>query len=409
MMKSFISIKIKNTFLLLTLFIYFSCSCISLASDIFSECGGDFQKYLDRAKNHAQRKGVSEKVIAEVLKFTKFNKKIIEMDRRQKSFKMSFMDFSGRAINKYRLVNGRKNIIKHSNLFQKVNTLFGVPSEVITGFWAMETDFGAVQGGFHTLSSLATLGFDCRRPELFQPEFIAAIQLVERGDIDAEKTTGAWAGEIGQVQMLPKDILEFGHDGDGDGKILLKESEEDAIMTAANLIGHMGWVKSEPWLKEVFLPEGFPWHLAGFGRSRYLSEWKKLGVKFRGGDPIENYDRPVTLLLPQGRYGPAFLAFRNFEIYLKWNDSFIYTVTAAQLANRLQGKKQFKHKNPKGILKFDSMILLQNLLQKRGYDVGKIDGILGAKTRQSVRKLQLHYGMPADSWPNLELLERLSE
>jgi len=190
---------------------------------------------------------------------------------------------------------------------------------------------------------------------------------------------------------------------------LLKESEEDAIMTAANLIGHMGWVEREPWLEEVFLPEGFPWHLAGFGRSRTLREWKKLGVKLRDNNLLEKYDKAVTLLLPQGRYGPAFLAYRNFEIYLKWNDSFIYTVTAAHLAKRLQGKKQFKHKNPKDILKIESMILLQNLLQKRGYDVGKIDGILGAKTRQSVRKLQLHYGLPADSWPNLELLELLLE
>ena len=407
-MKSFISRKIKEISFLLSLLFFFSGTGFVFAGDIFAECGGDFQVFLEKAKNHAQKKGVSEKAISESLKFTKFNKKIIEMDRKQKSFKMSFMDFSGRAINKYRLVNGKKNIKKYSNVFEQANRLFGVPAEVITAFWAMETDFGAVQGEFHTLSSLATLGFDCRRPELFQPEFIAAIQLVERGDIDAEKTTGAWAGEIGQVQMLPKDIFEFGVDANGDGKVLLKKSAEDAIMTAANLIGHMGWVESEPWLDEVSLKENFAWQLAGFGRSRTLREWKKLGVKLRQGDFLEKQDRKATLLLPQGRYGPAFLAYRNFEIYLKWNDSFIYTVTAAHLAKRLKGEKKYQHKNPEGILKIESMMLLQNMLQKRGYDVGKVDGILGAKTRQSVRKLQILYGLPADSWPNLELLERLS-
>ena len=407
-MKPFISTKIKEISFLLGVLCFFLGSNGALASDVFAKCGGNFQNFLNSAKTHAQKKGVSEKAISEALKFTKFNKKIIEMDRRQISFKMSFMDFSGRAINKYRLVNGKKNIKKYSNTFKQAAKLFGVPPEVITGFWAMETDFGAVQGEFHTLSSLATLGFDCRRPELFQPEFIAAIQLVERGDIDAEKTTGAWAGEIGQVQMLPKDIFEFGIDANGDGKVLLKESAEDAIMTAANLIGHMGWVESEPWLDEVSLKENFAWQLAGFGRSRSLREWKKLGLTLRYEDFLGKYEREATLLLPQGRYGPAFLAFGNFEIYLKWNDSFIYTVTAAHLAKRLQGQKKYKHKNPEGILKIDSMILLQNLLQKQGYDVGKIDGILGAKTRQSVRKLQLHYGLPADSWPNLALLERLS-
>tara|TARA_B100001250_G_scaffold379739_1_gene370660 strand:- start:61 stop:1284 length:1224 start_codon:yes stop_codon:yes gene_type:complete len=402
----FLNIK-KIKIALIMFLLVFNYSNV-FASDIFSECGGSFKNFLEKAKSHARKKGISENAISQAIKFTKFDKKIIEMDRRQRSFKMSFLDFSGRAINKYRLVHGRKNIKKYSNTFDKANRLFGVPSEVITGFWAMETDFGAVQGGFHTLSSLATLAFDCRRPELFQPEFIAAIRLVERGDIDAEKTTGAWAGEIGQVQMLPKDILEFGYDGNGDGKILLKASAEDAIMTAANLIGHMGWAEGKPWLEEVLLPKNFPWQLAGFGRSRSFREWEKLGVNLRrGGFPEENSGK-VTLLLPQGRNGPAFLAYKNFDIYLKWNDSFIYTVTAAHLAKRLEGTKKLKHNNPKKILNIERMILLQKLLKDRGYDVGKVDGILGAKTRQSVRRVQIEYGLPADSWPNLDLLERLS-
>ena len=139
-----------------------------------------------------------------------------------------------------------------------------------------------------------------------------------------------------------------------------------------------------------------------------MEAWKRLGIKSRTESFEANDQAIATLLIPQGRKGPKFLAYSNFKVYLSWNDSFIYTVTAAHLAKRLQGQKKYKHQNPEGILSIDSMILLQRLLQKRGYDVGKIDGILGAKTRQSVRKLQLHYGLPADSWPNLELLERLS-
>ena len=271
----------------------------------------------------------------------------------------------------------------------------------------METDFGAVQGDFNTLNSLASLAFDCRRPELFQPEFIAAMQLIERGDIDYD-TTGAWAGEIGQVQMLPKDILDFGVDGNKDGQISLKETPEDAVLTAANLINHMGWVRGLPWLEEVILAENFYWDLAGFGRERSLKDWKDLGVKFREGRLRIDENLFATLLLPQGKNGPAFLAFKNFEVYLKWNNSFIYTVTAAHLAKRLGGAKKYKHKNPSDILDIQSMIKLQNVLKSRGYDVGKVDGILGAKTRQAVRLVQLELGLSADSWPTKDLLRNLS-
>ena len=135
----------------------------------------------------------------------------------------------------------------------------------------METDFGAVQGDIHTFSALATLAHDCRRPEMFQPEYIAAINLFSKGIIDL-KTTGAWAGEVGQVQMLPSDILKFGKDGDNDGFIDLKKSPEDAILTAAALISELGWEPNQPWMEEVIIDDkNFPWKEAGFGRGRKIS------------------------------------------------------------------------------------------------------------------------------------------
>ena len=377
-----------------------------VSAKTFTNCGGDFGLFLTEVEQHATKLGLSREVLRKTIRQTKFNPKIIELDRKQRSFKLSFLDFSKRAINDYRLVNGKKKFKKYQAVFDEAVALYGVPKEVITAFWAMETDFGAVQGDFNTLNSLASLASDCRRPELFQPELIAAMQLIERGDIDND-TTGAWAGEIGQVQMLPKDILEFGIDGNKDGLISLKETPEDAILTAANLINHMGWVKGAPWLEEVILPEDFYWQLAGFGRERSLKDWKSLGVKLREEKLRKDENRYSTLLLPQGKKGPAFLAFQNFEVYLKWNDSFIYTVTAAHLAKRLGGAKKYIHKNPSDILDVESMITLQNLLKAQGYDVGKVDGILGAKTRQAVRLVQLEFGLSADSWPTNDLLRKL--
>ncbi len=372
----------------------------------FTNCGEDFSSFLKETERYATGIGISTEVVKKTIRRAKFNPAIIKLDRKQRSFKLSFLDFSKRAINDYRLVNGKKQFKKYQTVFNKALAIYGVPKEVITAFWAMETDFGAVQGNFNTLNSLASLAFDCRRPELFQPEFIAAMQLIERGDIDYD-TTGAWAGEIGQVQMLPQDILEFGIDGNKDGQISLKETPEDAILTAANLINHMGWEKGEAWLEEVILPKDFYWELAGFGRGRALKDWENLGLKLRGEKLKIDKNLYSTLLLPQGKNGPAFLAFKNFEVYLKWNDSFIYTVTAAHLAKRLGGAKKYKHNNPSDILEIEAMIKLQNVLRSKGYDVGKVDGILGAKTRQAVRSVQLEFGLSADSWPTKELLRKL--
>ena len=372
----------------------------------FTNCGGDFSVFLKETERYATVIGISTEVVKKTIRRAKFNPAIIKLDRKQRSFKLSFLDFSKRAINDYRLVNGKKQFKKYQTVFNKALAIYGVPKEVITAFWAMETDFGAVQGNFNTLNSLASLAFDCRRPELFQPEFIAAIQLIERGDIDYD-TTGAWAGEIGQVQMLPQDILEFGIDGNKDGQISLKETPEDAILTAANLINHMGWEKGEAWLEEVILPKNFYWELAGFRRGRALKDWQKVGLKLRKEKLEIDENLYATLLLPQGKKGPAFLAFKNFEVYLKWNDSFIYTVTAAHLAKRLGGAKKYKHNNPSDILDIEAMIKLQNVLRSKGYDVGKVDGILGAKTRQAVRSVQLEFGLSADSWPTKELLRKL--
>ena len=333
---------------------------------------------------------------------------MLSFDRKQSTFRLSFTDFSKKAINSYRLKNGKKNIEKYRDLFLVAKSKYGIPPEVITAFWAMETDFGAVQGNFHTISALATLAHDCRRPEMFQQEYIAAIHLFSKGVIDL-KTTGAWAGEVGQVQMLPSDILRFGSDGNKDGIIDLKKSPEDSIFTAAALISELGWKPNQPWIEEVIINDiNFPWQEAGFGRNRTVSSWKKLGIISRNKKFMASDDTMATLLLPQGLKGPKFLAYPNYNIYLKWNDSFIYTVTAAHLASRLGGQKKFLSSKPEKILSVEEMLKLQKILQSMGYDVGKVDGILGRKTRQSVRTIQMKLGFPADSWPTAELFNTLN-
>ena len=293
---------------------------------------------------------------------------------------------------------------KWARVFNRAEKDYGVPAPVITAFWALETDYGGYQGDFNTVNALATLSHDCRRPQLFRPQLIAAIEMVQHGDLDPRGTTGAWAGEIGQVQMLPADIIRFGVDGDNDGHVNVKASSADAILTGANFIQHLGWKRGEPWLQEISLPGNFPWETTGLDQRRNGSEWASMGVKARQGS-IANV--PAAVILPQGRKGPAFLAYRNFDIYLEWNQSFVYTTTAAYLATRLGGAKVYNQGNPDPGLNDPQMKQLQKKLQALGYDVGKIDGILGSGTRHAVQEMQKKLGMPADGWPTPDLLARL--
>ena len=380
-----------------------------LANERLVPCGGSFDTFLEKITVQALDMGLSSKVISNSVFNTKYLKEVVRLDKNQKNFRLSFSEFTNQSVNEYRLVFGKKNIELHKKLFDKIKSNYGIPAEVITAFWAMETDYGAVLGDFHTLSALGTLAHDCRRSDLFQSQYLAAIRLVENKILSAEESLGAWAGEFGQIQMLPLDILIFGSDGDSNGKIELVKSSKDTIATAAKLIQSKGWQADQPWIEEVIVTKEFPWRETGLGRPRTVLEWKKLGVRLRNSKvPQRINDLKANLILPQGRKGPKFFAFPNFRIFMEWNNSFMYSTTAAYLANRLKGDPEYITENPADILKVEEMIILQKLLRRLGYQVGRIDGILGANTRQSVRKVQMSLGLPADSWPTIELLQMLA-
>ncbi len=371
-----------------------------------AQCGGDFGQFLKAIKQQAIAAGTPARVVDRALANARIDRKVLSRDRAQGVFKRTFLDFSQRVISGSRFQHGQNKLKQYAAVFERAEREYGVPAPVIAAFWGLETDYGAVQGDFNTINALATLSHDCRRPELFTPELLAAIELVGTGDIDPARTTGAWAGEIGQVQLLPVDIIRFGVDADGDGRVRLKKSAPDAILTAANFVRHLGWQADQPWLQEVTVPADMAWEKAGLGRTLPVAEWQAMGVAPRSGS-LPAGTLSAALLLPQGRKGPAFLAYPNFSIYLEWNKSFIYTTTAAYFATRLAGAPRYKAGNPDPGLNDAQMKTLQRILDAKGYDVGKIDGILGAGTRGAVRQEQLRLGLPADSWPTPKLLSLL--
>ncbi|WP_347276854.1 lytic murein transglycosylase [Rhizobium sp. YJ-22] len=378
-----------------------------LASTASAEqCGGDLSAFLAGVKAEAIAKGLSAEAADKALAGAQIDQKVLSRDRAQGVFRQTFTEFSQRTVSKARLDLGAKKIKEYASVFKRAEDEFGVPAGVITAFWAMETDFGAVQGDFNTRNALVTLSHDCRRPELFRPQLIALIEMVQRGDLDPQTNTGAWAGEIGQVQMLPKDIIAFGVDGDGDGHESLKTSAPDAIMTAAKFIQHLGFKRGEPWIQEVTLPKELPFEKSGLGGTMTAGEWFALGVKPRDGNTRFS-SLAASLVLPQGRNGPAFIAYPNFNIYLEWNKSFIYTTSAAYFATRLMGAEPYLKGSPEQGLSADDMKGLQTKLQQRGHDVGEIDGILGSGTRVAIQKEQQRLGMAADGWATPALLNAL--
>ncbi|PYE90191.1 lytic murein transglycosylase [Phyllobacterium leguminum] len=368
-------------------------------------CGGDLKTWLDGVAAEARADGIGDKGINELYQ-AQIDPKVLARDTSQgATFNQTFADFSRKLISDARLKKGREMLVKYADVFKKAEETYGVPGPVIAAFWGLETDYGAIQGNFDTLNALVTLSHDCRRPELFRPQLIALLKLFDQGVVNAQ-TTGAWAGEIGQMQMLPLDYLERGTDGDGDGRVDLQNSAPDAIMTAARMISDLGWQKGQPWLEEVRLTKDLPWEQAIRTNRLPHSKWAAWGVEGMNG-PLGPDDGNASLLLPMGRKGPAFLSYPNFDVFVEWNKSIVYATTVAYFATRLAGAPAFELGNPDPGLSTDQMKELQTKLAARGYAMGKIDGVYGLATRDAVRTEQQRLGMPADSWPTVELLNKL--
>lgn len=372
---------------------------------VAQSCGGPLPDFLAGVKAEAIAQGLSASAADAVLGGAQIDPAVITADRSQGVFQKDFIAFSRALISQNRIDNGRVAEQRSRATFDRIEAQFGIPREVILAFWAFETDYGSFQGNFNTRNALVTLAHDCRRPELFRPQLIAAIALNQRGNFNPATTTGAWAGEIGQVQMLPGDIIESGLDGDGDGKIDLKGSSADALMSGANVLSGLGWQPNQPWLQEITVPASLNWAQTGLNHPKTVAEWNALGVTSKDGTAPTNLNARV--LLPMGRNGPAFFAYDNFDVYFEWNQSFVYVTTAAYFATRLGGAAVYNAGNPSAALTGEQMQSLQQKLTSRGYDVGGIDGILGAKTREAVQREQQRLGMPADAWPTRELLGAL--
>jgi lytic murein transglycosylase len=375
--------------------------------------GAGFDRFLTDLKQQAIAAGVSQRTLAESSPYLVYDQSIVNRDRGQRVFGQIFTQFAGRMAAPYRMQQGQQRIKTYAAAFARAEREYGVPPAVIAAFWGLESDFGANMGNLPTLPSLVSLAYDCRRSQMFQDETIAALKIIDRGDLTPGEMVGSWAGELGQTQFLPTHYFNFAVDYDGDGHRNLLRSAPDVIGSTANYIAKgLKWRRGEPWLQEVrvpqTLPSSFPWDQADLTIKLPRSKWAQLGVTYPDGRALPNDDMPASLLLPMGRTGPAFLAYANFAAYTEWNNSLIYSTTAGYLATRIAGAPpMLRPSAPVVQLPFNEIRELQQFLVRAGFDVGKVDGVLGQQSRSAIKAMQVKYGLPADSWPTAELLTRM--
>jgi lytic murein transglycosylase len=365
-----------------------------------------FEPWLAGVKKEALAKGISQSALASASPYMVLDQRIIGIDRGQKFFAQNFLEMSDKMLIG-RVAGGIAQVKKHAALFAREDKDFGVPASVITAFWALESDFGSGQGKDQAIKSLTTLAYDCRRSDMFRGHLFDALRIIERGDLRADEMIGSWAGELGQTQMMPSEYMAHAIDYDGDGRRNLIRSAADVIGSTGKYLVHLGWKRGEPWLQEVRVPANLPWKEADLSVQHPLSQWAGWGVTYANGKPLPSNNTPASVVLPVGRFGPAFLAYNNFQAYLQWNNSLNYSLTAAYLANRIDGAPPLNKGSNVPKVTFEEQREVQQLLQRRGYDVGRVDGVLGLKTRVAIRDVQIKLGMPADGWPTTELLARL--
>jgi len=387
-----------------SLALLFTGAVISSASanELFSSCTAAL---ADRAK----QEGVSQQIIDEIFPHLVHQDRVIELDRSQPEFVQTFPGYFSKRVTDWRTEKGKAMYAKHEKLLHKLSDKYGVPPHYLLAFWGLETNFGSYKGKMPVLDSLATLACDKRRSKYFTQEFLVAVKLMQREKLKKDNMVGSWAGAMGHTQFMPSAYTHYAIDGDGDGQVNLWESEEDALSSAANFLASLGWERSFRWGREVKLPEGFNYQESGYKNRKPLSEWHEQGVKKADGSPLGEGETTAYVIVPAGHNGPAFIAYKNFRVIMRWNNSEFYAIAVGVLADRIAGASGIKATLPDlPAYNRKDIIALQSKLNDLGFDVGKPDGIIGPATREGIRNYQISNNMIADGFPGLEVMAALN-
>jgi membrane-bound lytic murein transglycosylase B len=370
-----------------------------------------FAEWQAGFRNQALQAGIRPDVFDRAFVGVSLDPSVVAADRSQPEFSRPIWEYLDGAISPTRVRRGQGLLSQYSDVLTRIEQRYGVDRQALVAVWGMESSFGDIQGNKSVIRSLATLAYEGRRPTFAQDQLIAALQILQNGDITPERMLGSWAGAMGQTQFIPTTFNTHAVDFDGDGRRDIWGDAADALASTANYLQSSGWQKGQPWGFEVQVPGGFDYLLADGTVRKPVAQWLALGVRLPNGAvlPAGSEQLPAALLLPAGYRGPAFLVLDNFRAILKYNNSSAYALGVSLLSQRFNGGGYLQGQWPKDDLPLSrsERIELQTLLTAKGYEAGNPDGILGANSRKAIRAAQAALGWPADGYATHKLLESL--
>ncbi|UXM95909.1 lytic murein transglycosylase [Bartonella sp. HY329] len=412
--------SIKSYFIIICLCL-FSLTATAFAQVNKPQIEKNFQQWLENDFwPIAKANGISRQTFDSALKNVKINWKLPDLvipgaapkpqkPQSQAEFSSPARYFDEQKI-KIIVDGGKKRKSQYEQLLSQIKTRYGVPENIILAIWGRETAYGSVKIPYDAFEVLATKAFMATRKEMFQNELLSALIIVEKNYINANELKSSWAGALGQPQFMPSSYLKHAVDFDGDGHRDIWQSVPDSLASIANYLKLEGWDSKFNWGYEVILPQSVSCALEGPDMRKSLAEWQQLGVKRADRRSFSNTDlkTPASLLMPAGRFGPAFLVTPNFYVIKSYNMSDLYAVYIGHVADGIGGTPQFfaKWQNVDVTLRSD-VLKIQQYLQKQGYDIGKADGLAGFKTRRSIGQWQQKNGLAADCYPSQKTLKAL--
>ena len=295
-----------------------------------------FAIWLKELRAEAASRGVRAATIEEALRGVKLIPRVIELDRRQPEFTLTFRQYMDRVVPESRVKKGRQRLSENRELLEGIGRKYGVQPRFIVAFWGIETDFGRLSGGFPVIPALVTLAYDGRRSAFFRGELLHALDILDKNHIEPKNMVGSWAGAMGQTQFMPSSFVAYAVDHDGDGRKDIWNSRADALASGANYLSRQGWKGDQTWGRPVTLPEGFDTGLADLKVRKPLSDWQRMGVRRDDGSDLARRKLTASVVLPEGRDGPAFVVYNNYLTILKWNRSTFFALAVGFLADRLR-------------------------------------------------------------------------
>ncbi len=374
----------------------------------------DFATCLGNVRSRALNEGIEPQTLTSALAGVRRIDHIVRADRAQArpSSLPYFWGYASKRLSADRIRKGQERLAEYQPLFDRLYAQYGVRPQYLVALWSLETNYGSFFGSTPVLDALTTMACDARRSEFFAGELLNALRIVQRGEMTPPQMRGSWAGAMGHMQFMPTTFINYAVDGDGDGRVQLWQSVPDAMASAANYLHSIGWNREERWGREVRLPANLDWRRAALDLDERapLTRWRELGVRqATDGALVPALDIDASLILPAGKDGPAFLVYENFHHVMHWNRSRFYALTVGLLADRIAGEPPlaWTPRSTTAGLRGSDMLLIQQALIARGYELGKADGRLGGATRAAIRRFELAAGLPADGWPDPTLKKAL--